>query len=230
MKLKQLIFFLVFLSMSCKMTEKNIIGSYKSKESNFNAITLNSDHTFLYVDFDFIKFLEHADIDSCHFITRGNWKLTKNELMLNSFETPYTDTDRLRNIIITQTKSNQSNFSFKDVNGNMILFDRIDDEKDNFAIIADKTYSDFDIALSRHKNLTFYLKTYKPFIYVIKDTAASNYVVTLSPYYKQGYFNDKKFSVKRNRIVNNNMIFKRRSPFKDYDYHSPYIVHGPMSK
>lgn len=158
MKSKHLAFFLLLLSVSCKVTETKIVGFYKSDHADLQMLQINPDHTFLYEDIDFAKeFVNHADIDSFHFCARGNWTFIKGCLMLNSFNGSFTDTGRITKIVKQATKIKNSNFTFKNNFGNTIVFNAIEDEKETFAAIFDKSYSDYDIDLSKHKKLIFYL-------------------------------------------------------------------------
>jgi hypothetical protein len=187
------------------------VGNYTSNENvGLKKLSINPNYTFVYSEFDIFKFLvKEYDIDSCHFISRGKWTLINNHIVLNSFDNSFTDTARVRNVLKTATSSKESNFSFKDIYGNTIEFNGIDDEKGNFAFIFDKQYSNYDVDLTRHNVLTFYTSIGKLCTFIKKDNAPANYVITIAPYYKQGYFENKVFKVKRNRIKDDKVKFKR---------------------
>jgi hypothetical protein len=201
------------------VTEKNIVGYYRSKDSSFNYIKLNPDQTFLYEHFDAAKFdavkfeLRNVKIDSCHFITKGNWKLIKNKLILNSYDL-YRDTTRIRKILESPNDSKKSHFLFKDVNEKVIYFSSVRNlkyysSKENYLTIYDAYFSNVDIEANAGDILIFNLVNYKPFHYVIKDNVSSNYTMTLAPYYKQGYFKDKKLVVKTNRLIDGDQKLKK---------------------
>lgn len=203
------------------------MGFYLQKDAD-NTLTINPDHTFLYVYYDLVgSLVKRIPIDSCHFITRGKWEFINNEIVLNSYDNLYVDTNRVRKILQMPAKSNKSNFTFKGIDENLLYFDRVDDEKGNFAQIIDRQFSDLDIELSKHKTMTFYLESYKPFTFTIKDTISANYIITLAPYYKQRFFNDKRFVVKSKRIKDKNLIFKKTIEQKmpPRSYKSGYTIY-----
>lgn len=219
MKHQYLIFLLLLLNIACKVKEENIVGTYRAKESQFKIMRINPDHTFEYEYFDLMKCSAKPDsVDSYHYVAKGIWKMGKKELVLNSFENSFNDTDRVRKILKTPTKSKESNFSFKNSYGNLIPFGGIRNyiyhtNKIFGRDIDDAYFWNIDMAASKNDTLIFYLIYYKPFKFVVGDTVKSNYIITLEPCYKQEYFKNKKFTVKRNRIIDNNLKFKKgKSP------------------
>ncbi len=210
-RLRQLITAIVLLNFSCKVTDKSVVGMYKSdQDAIIQTLNINPDHTFILVDFDYAKLLiKKQSIDSCHFITRGNWVLSEKNLILNSFGSAFIDTNRTRSIAKTSASSKESNFSFKDIYGDPISFDGVDDEKGNFRWTIHRKYTDLDVDLEKHKTLTFYLSSYRPWRFIVKDIPTANYIVTIAPIYKQGLLVNKSYAVKRNRIKDGKVKFKR---------------------
>lgn len=183
MKPKYLPLVFTLLMLSCKVTEKNVVGFYQ--DDNFGTLKLNSDNTFIYTNFDLVKMIiKKQDYDSCRFVTKGKWQLIDRDLILNSYTNSFTDTGRVRKIIKTPASSKKSNFSFIDMNGNAMNFYSIDDEKGNFAYILDRTYWDYNVDLAKHKRLTFHFQWYKPWTFNVTDTTNANYKITLSPIIK----------------------------------------------
>ena len=83
MKPKYLVLAVVLITTSCKVTEKDLAGFYKSKGLDFNTISLQSNHTFLYYHIDMVSLLvNYINIDSCHFITKGKWTFIKTRFFL----------------------------------------------------------------------------------------------------------------------------------------------------
>ena len=223
MKKKYLIFLMVLLLLSCKVTEKNIIGYY---EGNGQMFMLKSDHIFIYLNDNIVrKMTKHDDIDSCLSETKGTWMLKNKKLLINSFDNSFNDTNRIVNISKTETNSKISNFSFRDVLGRSIPFYRNDNERGLYATITDISYSDYDLDLKNQKVFTFYLLDYKPVVFLVKDTVAAKYEITVAPYYKKDLFKQKTFSVRYNSLVDSVTKFKRVTLITDIV--SPYFVHGP---
>lgn len=230
MKKKYLISLLLISFLSCKITEKKLVGYYNaSSNADQQYLKLNSDHTFLYQDYNFLRLLvKKENIDSCLFETEGTWLIKEKKIFLNSFSHTFSDTNRIANISKEKTNSEVSNFSFHDIFGRSIIFNAIADEKSTFAFIFHKAYLDYDIDLKKHKTLTFFLEPYKPLAYVVQDTVAANYKITVVPYYKDTFFKKKSFTVRKNRIQDTLVKFKKLNEIKDFT--SPNFVHGSWPK
>jgi len=229
---KRYAFFLVLLTSSCKVAEKNVVGYYlQSDSAGQQRLQISNNHTFVYINYRSPgSFL----LDSAMFETKGTWFLKKNKLVVNTFDKSYSDTNRISNIVKTKTNSKKSNLSFQDPFGNMIAFDRISDkitDDDDIDVIFDAAYTDYDIDLAKHKTLFFYLTMYgetryAPVEFLIKDTEPANYKITVEPYYRQGYFTNKVLLVRKKKLVDGNFTYLRANPIIKTT--SDFYIHGPI--
>ncbi len=116
-----LTFLLFFLTVSCKVTEKNITGTYRLKEVPKTKLLLHKDKTFSFTK----NFAQPGpaffpDSTEMNFQTAGHWQLTKNGLLLlNSF--PAITTGNHATIADSvQYNSSITSFSFWDSYGDPV--------------------------------------------------------------------------------------------------------------
>jgi hypothetical protein len=197
------------------------VGFYSVKSSNIVTLKLNSNHTFQYTNSNFKgSIVEKKDVDSCFFMTGGVWNLSDNKLLLNSYDSSFADTSRVRAVKKTSTTSKESSFSFIDIYGNAIPYGGVRILKHNsketlVMTIVDSYFWNKEIAATKGDILIFYPSLYKPIKYIISDSTKSIYKIMLAPFYRQGYFKNKKFDVKRRRIVDAQLKFKKEPPSKN---------------
>ncbi|BAU51998.1 hypothetical protein [Mucilaginibacter gotjawali] len=215
MKTKHLAFLLLLLSVSCKVTKKGLIGTYRAKGSNFNIIIIKSDHSFFYENLNPLSWLmTPSGNDSTHFFTAGTWQLDKNQIVLNSCGNNYADTSRVLKILKTPTKSNESMFLIRNAFGGRIPFQSVDNHLYNKTKIASQSVVDnyfwkIDLQVSKNDTLVFFPVYYEPFKFIVRDSVNANYIITLQPIYKQAYFINKKLMVKRNILKDVKEKFKK---------------------
>ena len=213
MKGKHLILLLVLLNLSCKVTEKSVVGFYNSWYGHYIRLTIHPDHTFLYKYWNPLPFSD-KEIDSNYYITMGKWEISNNKLVLNSFEN-YVDTNRIRNIIKVPSKTQMSNFSFNDIYDEKISFKKVFQNKTDLMLNQPESYhSHINIESLKKDTLLFNFTIYKPLKFIIQDTTKANYIITVAPYYKQGYFKNQKLTVRPNRIIINKSekVMRDKSP------------------
>jgi hypothetical protein len=205
----------VLLNISCKVTEKDVVGVYLTHKPASYLLGINADHTFLFEYYDKRSMVNTASADSFHFVTKGNWKLgERRELILNSYEGSFKDTNRVRKILKSAATSTESNFRFKNIYGNIIEFGRVSNHKKYAKVVEaksidDGTFSNVNFKISQDDSLIFEFENYKPLSFVVRDSTPTNYIITLAPYYKQVYFKNKILNIKRNSVVDDSIKIKK---------------------
>lgn len=121
MSLKTILTFLLFfLTVSCKVTENNITGTYRLKEVPKTKLLLHKDNTFSFTK----NFAQPGpaffpDSTEMNFQTAGSWQLTKKGLLLlNSFPAATGNNDTITDSV--QYNTSITSFSFWDSYGDPV--------------------------------------------------------------------------------------------------------------
>jgi hypothetical protein len=195
------------------VTEKNVIGYYRLKNGDITTIKINPNHTFEYTSLAIDFFAKKTPLDSAYFTTKGTWRFSaKDKLVFNSDSKLLSDTSRVRKINKKLINLKESNFTFLNIPGDTIHFNYVyDGQRNLIRAIADADFTNIDIETSKYDTLIFQFQFYQSYIFIKKDNLSANYTITLAPYFKEDYFKNKEFKLKRNRIIDTNktLIFKR---------------------
>jgi len=218
---KQLFILLVFLITSCKVTEGNMSGRYIFKNQlYFKTLELNPDHSFTFIQFKYYHWWDNSEkIDSIHFINKGKWRKDHKRLVLNSYRDTLVDTNRTISITTKPTAFKKANFVFKDIYNNVIPFSDVfthpylkaknERRKISRLSAVDAPFKNTDVEISKNDTLIFDLHYNKEWRFIKKDTLHVNYVIVIAPYYKNDIFIDKYIIIKKNRIIDDSVRFKR---------------------
>jgi hypothetical protein len=202
--LQTMILFLLILS-SCKITEQNIVGTYRLKKAPKTKLVLKADKTF-----EFVKNLPKPGIEvfpdstDLNFRTTGSWQLdNKVQLVLNSF--PYKSLGRTWDRSTTIKKETSiTSLSFWDFYDDPAPIRFIKFPNDRIKFRLGNSISFFAGDFNKGDTLEFHFYGYRPYIW--PDMADNNennnqYKIILNEQNRQGFFKDVIFIVKRKKIV-----------------------------
>jgi hypothetical protein len=194
---------LILLS-ACRVTEKNITGTYYPKNNQLTRLTLKEDKTFelacLHPGTDSLLLPSYP---SYNFYTSGIWELDKNKLVLTSIHPGAISVTRgIEDSIVRFT--NISCFSFWNRYGEPVLIRyillppaRAKPHFGNSLYYFAQDFKDTD-------TLRFYFDGYPPFDFPgsIPDAIGNNmHKITLNEPYLANVFNNMDLKVKRNKLI-----------------------------
>lgn len=209
-------FFILSVILTGCLSQKNIIGAYSLKDIPKTQLTINKDSTFKFVRINPNPYLivEYRH-DDHFFITQGKWELSKKkELVLTS------GSDSLIYPLVkvdfdTSKKLEYSSIKFLDIYNDSVGFGSIiypDSEISSNTDAHELLYS-WEIDFRKIDSAEFVFYGYKHWRIVSKNGRNENITVHLTPEYRPAYFQDAKFKIKHNRIIqktnNEKYIFKK---------------------
>lgn len=206
-------FSLLFFT-SCKITEENIVGTYRLKDYPKTKLTLSKDKIF-----EFVKNLPKPAIEvfpdstDLNFRTTGNWQLNrKSQLILNSFS----DKSLGRVFDLTTVKTNDTSmtsFSFWDFYDDPVPIRFIKFPDDRIKFRLGNSISFFAADFNKTDKLEFHFYGFKPYIWpdMINDDMGNNhYKIILNEQNRQGFFKNVFFLAKRKKLISADNKFSLR--------------------
>jgi hypothetical protein len=202
---------LLFINIfSCKMTEKDIAGSYTFVTNPKTILKINPDRTFEFSVNNRNPYLHPFDHpDQYFFDTKGTWKfIAKKRLSLSS----QTDTliYPLASIQTYPAKDPKwSNFVFFDRYGDTIkiLYVQYADSSISMAMHRSMDYKMED--LSKRDTFEFHFYGYPPYKLITGMKTNQDYKITLKPSFQPNYFKGTAFRIKRMQLIE----VKKRAKF-----------------
>ena len=194
--------FCILVLLSCKVREKNFIGSYKLDRFLKTTLRINPDKSFEFSKNNANLYLHPFDHPAEYYsITRGIWtKVNNNTISLTS------QSDTLIYPLATiqalpPRNKDLSYFSFFDSFGDTvsILYVQFTDGS-----IAAKMHMSMDIYiedLTRRDTLEFHLYGYRPYLFISGQKKNMDYIINLKPGFQPDFFRATEFRIKRNRLI-----------------------------
>lgn len=196
-----LMFFVVIIS-SCGVTEKSIVGIYKLRRFPKTTLQINPDSTFEFSQIMPNPYLHPFDHPNEYYAyTKGRWRL---EGKRSVFLTSQSDTliyplTSLR--IDTPKEKSSSNFRFYDSYGDEVKILYVQYSDNSIIAAFHSAMKDFDEDLTKRDTLEFHFYGYRPYTFISGKKINNDYSITLKPSFQPGYFVDRKFKVKRKRLI-----------------------------
>lgn len=196
---------ILFIIVSCKVTEGDIIGKYELKDFPKTVLQINPNKTFEFVKIHpnpYLHPFEHPEEN--FFITRGTWTYSeKKQLTITSQK------DTVTNGLVKINKDElrgmeKSKFTFYDKYGDItpILYVSYSDK--TMAGRLHGTMSEFEEDLTKRDTLKFHFYGYKPWTFISGENRNADYHITLFPEFKENYFNETEFRIKENKLIHIN--------------------------
>ncbi|GAA4332929.1 hypothetical protein GCM10023149_39470 [Mucilaginibacter gynuensis] len=216
---RSILYLIIILFTCCKTTKPEIVGIYSYKNSNYNVLKINADHTFQYEKLDIHQFFNPSDTsrranyDCSHTATSGVWyKNYDNKLILNNCDNDTTDVFRYWRLSKNlNNNNNEIKVSFKNLIGETIGISGVSHNDNWIGISFHKTYRDFSVEVGKYDNLVFDFGAYfyKPLVLDLKDSSAADYTITLAPHFLSGYFKNEIVTLHGKNIICRDSVFNK---------------------
>lgn len=201
----------ILIVSSCKVTEKDIIGSYQLDKFPKTTLKINSDNTFEFSKNNRNPYLHPFDHpDEYYADTKGTWQtIDKKTISLTS----QSDT-LIYPLVSLQTNPARevkwSNFTFYDRYGDTvkILYVQYTDSSISAAMHRSMDY--FTEDLTKRDTLEFHFYGYRPYIFIAGQKTNQDYSITLKPSFQPNFFRGTEFRIKRKQLID----IKRKGKFK----------------
>jgi hypothetical protein len=201
----------VLLVSSCKVTEKDIIGSYQLDKFPKTTLTINSDKTFEFSKNNRNPYLHPFDHpDEYYADTKGIWQMVdKRTIALTS----QTDTliYPLVSVLTQPARDNRrSHFTFYDKYGDTVkvLYVQYADSSISAAMHHSMDY--FTEDLTKRDTLEFHFYGYRPYVFIGGRKDNHDYRITLKPTFQPNFFRRTEFRIKRKQLID----LKRNGKFR----------------
>jgi hypothetical protein len=192
--------------------EKYFVGSYSMENVPKTTFVFNSDKTFSFTRINpnpYMHPFEHTD--EYHFTTRGNWGfVTKNLIELvsqpDTLIYPLQKVDKIKS-----EDDNISKFSFIDVYGDKVRILYVQKKDSSIVFSLHNSMDFYSCNLKEEDYFEFHFYGYPPYKFIGEQKENSNYVITLRPIFKPGFFFRRLFKVSKNKIrdIKVGVSFKR---------------------
>lgn len=202
---------LIFIIASCKVTEKDIAGSYQLDRFPKTTLIIDTDKTFEFSKNNPNPYLHPFDHPDQFFsVTKGSWK-TIGKKIISLTSQMDTVIYPLVTIQATQARNNEwSYFTFYDTFGDTVkvLYVQFTDSSISAAMHRSMDYYTEDI--SKRDTLEFHFYGYRPYTFISGKKINQDYAITLKPAFQPNFFIETEFKVKRNQLVD----IKRKGRFR----------------
>jgi hypothetical protein len=205
---------------SCRPTD--ITGFYQLKKLPKTYIRLKSDSTFgfaLIRPNPYLHPFDHPEQD--YFVTRGNWTLKNNTLIMNSFAerdsviAPTVISNIRYDSIPGALRScrmppdSVSLFAFRDIYDDpvKILYGKFPDGTRQSML--HRSMEEFTWSPEQSDTVEFHFFGYKPYTFIRPDKEKRMVNIRLYPGIKGGVFKDQRFKLNKNVIRNKKVIFRK---------------------
>lgn len=196
---------------SCKLTEKDAIGLYRWEKAQKTTFKLNSDKTFQFERNNPNPYLHPFDHpDENYFVTGGTWRMENDKVIFLSSK----DSLTYPLFKIKKTESSDSTYShFVFVDSHLdpvkILYVMLSDS--SMVSAMHRSMNDFKHDLRNSGKLEFHFYGFQPLEFMPDQMRNADYVITLSPEYKPGFFKGTEFILKRRKLIDKsvNAIFRK---------------------
>jgi len=201
----------VLLVSSCKVTEKDIVGSYQLDRFPKTTLKINSDKTFEFSKNNRNPYLHPFDHpDEYYADTKGTWQtVDKKTISLTSQSD--TLTYPLISVVTQPARDKKwSHFTFYDKYGDTVkvLYVQYTDSSISAAMHRSMDY--FTEDLTKRDTLEFHFYGYRPYVFIGGQKANQDYSITLKPSFQPNFFRGTEFRIKRKQLID----IKRKGKFK----------------
>jgi hypothetical protein len=196
-----LIFFFLTIA-SCKVTEKDIVGSYKLDRFPKTTLTINGDKTFEFTKNNPNPYLHPFDHpDQYYSTTKGKWFIVdKNIIELTS------QLDTVIYPLVTvehklPRNDTLSYFTFYDTYSDTVKVLYVQYTDSTISAAMHRSMDFFTENLTNRDTLKFHFYGYPPFTFINGQKENFDYNIILKPFFQPGFFLARQFRVKRNKLI-----------------------------
>jgi hypothetical protein len=187
---------------SCKVTERNIIGTYSLKNYPKTILKLNNDKSFEFIkniSNPYLHPFEHTD--EYFFKTSGTWIFSNNNKISI---TSISDSIKYDLVKISTQKPRQldrSYFTFFDSYGDTIpiLYAQYSDSTVTMKMHG--SMSNYWEDLTKRDTLQFYFYGYRPYTIINNFNENRDFNIILIPEFRPSYFKNAEFALKFNKLI-----------------------------
>jgi hypothetical protein len=192
---------IVFL-ISCKVSEKDIYGTYELDKFPKTIIQINPDKTFEFIKINRNPYLHPFDHpDEYFFISKGTWTILQNrEIEISSTKDSaiYPLLEIKRDVA---RNDKISHFTFYDMYGDSVKILYVLYSDGSTVLIPHGYMRSFSEDLTKRDTLEFHFYGYRPWIFINGQLLNADFSVTLKPYFRPNYFKNSGFGVKGNLLI-----------------------------
>lgn len=200
---------------ACKVTEKNIVGTYRLRSPSRTMLVLKNDKTFEFVkNFPEPGPVFFPDSTEMNYRTAGHWQLNDGQLILNSFPGGSKDIALQAKDSVTRNTEITS-FSFWNQYGDGVPIRLIRFPANRTKLHKSNVISFFAEDFISADTLEFHFYGYLPYRWTstpAKTVTNNQHRITLFEQQRQGYFTNVVLTAGRNKLVSPDKSF---SMFKE---------------
>jgi hypothetical protein len=202
---------LVLLFSSCKVTEKDTVGSYQLEGFPKTTLKINSDKTFEFSKNNRNPYLHPFDHpDEYYADTKGTWQTVEKRIIALTSQSD-TLIYPLTSVVTKPARDNKwSQFTFYDKYGDTVkvLYVQYTDSSISAAMHRSMDY--FTEDLTKRDTLEFHFYGYRPYVLIGGRKENHDYSITLKPSFQPNFFRGTEFRIKRKQLVD----IKRKGKFR----------------
>ena len=201
---------LTLIICSCKVTDRNIVGTYRLKTESRTKLVLHDDKTFEFVkNFQEPGPLFFPDSTDLNYHTSGKWDLNNGQLILNSFTGESGEFARQAVDSVT-AKTDITSFSFWNQYGDPVPIRLIRFPANRTKLHKSNVISFFAEDFVDRDTLEFHFYGYLPYRWLSSPGASvsnSQHRITLYEQTRKGFFQNVVLTAERNKLVSPDKAF-----------------------
>lgn len=201
----------VVLTSSCKVTEKDIIGSYQLDRFPKTTLTINADKTFEFSKNNRNPYLLPFDHpDEYYADTKGTWQaVDKKTIVLTS----QSDTLIYPLVSVATAPARDkkwSYFTFYDTYGDTVQVLYVQFTDSSISAEMHRSMDYFTEDLTKRDTLEFHFYGYRPYVFMGRRKVNQDYSITLKPGFQPNFFRRTEFRLKRKQLID----IRRKTKFR----------------
>ena len=194
---------LIIICFSCKVNEKNLVGTYRLRTPSKTMLVLKEDKTFEFVkNFSEPGPVFFPDSTELNYRTAGNWQWNDGQLILNSFPSGSHDfTEQAKDSVTRNTDI--TSFSFWDQYGDPVPIRLIKFPANRTKLHKSNVISFFAQDFVGTDTLEFHFYGYAPYRWIspaAETGSNSQHRITLYEQNRLGFFNNVVLTGQRNKL------------------------------
>ncbi len=210
-KTKLTLILLIILVSSCKVTEKDIIGSYKLDGFPKTILKIKADKTFEFSKNNRNPYLHPFDHpDEYYADTRGLWKIVNSNKMALTSQSDTLIYPLASLKVNPAREKEQSYFTFYDTYGDTVKVLYVQYSDSSIIATLHRSMDYYTEDITKRDTLEFHFYGYRPYIFISGQKSNQDYSIILKPAFQPNYFRGTEFRIKRKKLID----IKRNGKFR----------------
>ena|ERR1700722_12662801 len=193
---------ILYFIASCKVADKDLMGTYQFEGARKTTIRINPDSSFYFVRMNRNPYMHPFDHPGENFlISRGRWARPAAKSLLLTSQRDTAIYALVKPKKLEDDDPDASHFTFYDSYGDTVYILYVQYPDHSITAALHHSMPGYSADLRKNDTLEFHFYGFRPWIFISGQKKNSNYAVILIPEFMPNFFQGREFTVKRNRLI-----------------------------